>query len=139
MPLDRNELERLADDVYRDRRITRSLYCDQCGYNLRTLPRKYVCPECGNEYNARPPLMTGIFFPHDTQLPLAEVAWTLGSGTVAALLIWGAVNPVRQNRLIVGVVCALLALGFAIRGCLRLRRFVKFRTIAKRIAVHEEE
>jgi len=32
------------------RRILRLLWCPQCGYDLRTLPRRHRCPECGLEY-----------------------------------------------------------------------------------------
>ena len=61
MVLSENELDRLADEMYLDRRIAHSVYCGECGYNLRTLPYAGRCPECGGEYNARPLIMKGIF------------------------------------------------------------------------------
>ena len=63
MPLSSNDLERLSDDIYKNRRITGLVYCGTCGYCLKTLPYVYQCPECGGSYNARPLSMQGIFMP----------------------------------------------------------------------------
>ena len=138
MALDGKELESMADDILRDRRIRGSLYCGNCGYNLKTLPRKYVCPECGHPYSTRAP-MRGIFFPHDSEPPLGSVAGILGCGTVAAILITDGVATGNQGEWILGAIFAALTLGFVIRAWIRLKRFLKFREIARRIAVQEED
>ena len=33
-----HELDHMADDIYRNRRITGPIFCEKCGYNLKTLP-----------------------------------------------------------------------------------------------------
>ncbi len=72
MALNNAELERIADDMYKGRLLSHSVYCGNCGYNLRTLPYLYTCPECGNSYNARPRKMTGIFLPQEADLPFRD-------------------------------------------------------------------
>ena len=71
--LDSGELERLSAELYADRIIVTSLYCAQCGYNLRTLPYVYRCPECGSDYNARALKMDGIFFPDLGFFPFGDL------------------------------------------------------------------
>jgi hypothetical protein len=68
------------------------LHCDDCGYPLRGLPRKHVCPECGAAYD-----LTVC----EIRLSRAEHLWWQLGGAVLLLLsvivglwrgfeIWGA-------------------------------------------------
>ena len=87
MGMSRSDLERLADDTLKGRILLSSTYCERCGYNLRTLPYVYTCPECGNQYNARPLKMKGIFQPHTTRVPVGDVA--AGVFSVGGALLFG--------------------------------------------------
>lgn len=70
--LNTEELQRLAEEVLANRRISVSTYCAECGYDLRTLPYEYRCPECGNEYNARAVKMVGILVPGHSHFPFGD-------------------------------------------------------------------
>lgn len=139
MALSSYELERIADDMYKDRVIRGSVYCGHCGYNLHSLPYVYTCPECGNQYNARPLKMDGIFVLHDTYFPASDVAAVLLCAPIVYLLIAGGVNPTDYGRLILGAGVGVVALTFAVKAYHRLPRFFKARSIARRIALEEQE
>lgn len=134
-----SDLEKVADDIWKDRRITSPTYCEQCGYNLRTLPYIYNCPECGNAYNARALVLKGIFTPRHGMAPTAEtslvVIWA-GMGWV----IWF-VSPRPLEPAIVGVVVACaglcaLSLSMAVRGW---RKLILYKSVEARILREEEE
>ena len=139
MGLSSYELDRLADDMYKDRVIRGSVYCGDCGYNLRTLPYVHRCPECGNDYNARPLKLTGIFSPHDTFFPFGDTAAMLLCAVLAAWMIYKGVTPTELQWLIAGGVFAALTLAFAAQAKGRLGRLIKSRTLTRRIARAEEE
>lgn len=138
MGLGSDELERLADDIYKDRIITGWVYCGNCGYNLHSLPYAYTCPECGNEYNARPLAMKGIFAPHNTFFPTSDIAATLLCGAVTIALIISLVNRVEDWKFFVAVVFGVFTAVFALQGYRRLARYLKTRMIARHIAMEEE-
>ena len=103
MVLGSDELDRLADDIDKDRTITGSIYCGNCGYNLRTLPYAYTCPECGKGYNARPLKMEGVFLPQDTYFPASDTAATLLCAAILFVFIRGSIKPVVEyGRLLLG-------------------------------------
>ena len=139
MVLSRHELEELADDTYRDRRITGSTFCGRCGYNLRTLPYVYRCPECGNAYNARPLKMKGIFFPQAVYPPVKETLATAFFGVIAVLLLISALKPLNEGRLFMGVAFTAITGVFAGRAVHKFQHFFKFWSLYKRIAEEEEE
>jgi len=87
MSLTSDELQRLSEDIYTDRRITMSTYCGRCGHNLRTLPYVYSCPECGNSYNARPLKLEGIFTPEQVRFPFGNIFGTLITAAGAFLFV----------------------------------------------------
>ncbi len=138
MGLDSDELGRRAVDIFRDRVITGWVYCGNCGYNLHSLPYAYTCPECGNEYNARPLSMKGIFAPYNTSFPTSDVAVTLFSGAVTVALIISLVNRVEGWKVFVAVVFGVFTVVFALQGYRRLARYFKTRMIARHIAMEEE-
>lgn len=137
MALDRAELDRLADDTYKNRVITGFIYCGNCGYNLHSLPYVYTCPECGNAYNARPLSMKGIFTPHAAHLPMSEIAGTLVSLLVAGPLIWSGVTNKSPWNLGSGIAIGALAIVLAYKGYRHILRYLKCVEIARRIAAQE--
>lgn len=139
MPLGSEELERLSDEVYSFRRISASTYCSRCGYNLRTLPYVYTCPECGQAYNARPLHMKGIFLPSDHEPPGGQVVMMLFWFALALLTVICAVAaPSRWNwaMLVIGVLFLVTGVGQLMHVLRQLRRYRLARDIARRI---EEE
>ena len=139
MALSRRELDELADDTYHNRRITGSVYCGRCGYNLHTLPHIHRCPECGNPYNARPLQMKGIFFPQAVYPPVKETLATAFFGVIAFLLLTAALKPLDETRLLFGVIFAAITGAFAGRAVQQFQRFLKFRSLSKRIAEEEAD
>lgn len=137
MVLDSGELERIADDMYKDRIITGTLYCGNCGYNLHGLPYMHICPECGNRYNARPRAQRGIFSPADADFPLGDIVLTL-LGVALTVVVWGGMNPLSYGYVFLGIAFGIVTLGFAFRAGLRLSRCHKTRAIARRIAMQED-
>ncbi len=72
---------------YIESSITESLYCERCGYNLRTLPTVGICPECGGRYSTDKLPPRGILLPEDQHFPLQDAVtaalcwlWTLAWG-----------------------------------------------------------
>jgi len=140
MSLTGHDMERIADDVYKDRRLTASIYCGLCGYNLRTLPYVYTCPECGNQYNARPRNLKGIFEPQEIFFPFTEFGLAF-LGMVSAALIALAMTWPLKDFWIVSMVVALvgLAMVFAWRGIVKTKRFIHTCRVAERVRRFEEE
>lgn len=137
MPLDSGELDRLADDTYKNRNITGFIYCGRCGYNLHSLPYVYTCPECGNQYNARPLAMVGIFTPHDANLPFSELAGMILCLVVGGGLIWSGVTNPGTWQLVAGVAIGILALVLGYQAYGRLKRFFNTLRIARQIEAEE--
>ena len=139
MVLGTDELERLADDAYKDRRMAGTVYCGKCGYNLRTLFYVYRCPECGQEYNARPLVMRGIFLPQNVSAPFVEMFAVVLYGPIAFVLIDGATQPFELAKFVMGLGAAILAVVYLWLAYGRWVRVLKARTIARRIAQAERE
>ncbi len=137
MVVSHDELDRLADDIYKNRRITGWMYCGHCGYNLRTLPYVYTCPECGHEYNARPLSMRGIFLPQQATFPLRDLAALLACVLGTAVFAYGSVQPARFVHLGIASLFAGLSLWFAAHTYKRLAAFLKAVNISRRIAAEE--
>jgi len=138
LALSNSELDRYADDAYKDRRITTSVYCGNCGYNLRTLPYRYKCPECGQEYNARPRTMKGIYAPQDTDIPFGDIASAAFCGFAVFILARNAFTPIDPWRIVFAVVFVIFTVMFLSRAYDRLGELMKARRVAKRIAMDDE-
>ncbi len=115
MGLDTDDLDKAARDVWTERRISYSIYCGQCGYNLRTLRYIGRCPECGNEYNARPAVRQGVHVPGEVRFPSVElvcVLFFLGSALAFGTLGIRPLVPWMVTfgflSLVVGVISACL-------------------------------
>ncbi len=139
MTLNSQELERLEDELWAGERIFHSLYCGECGYNLRTLPYTGLCPECGGRYNARPLKMDGIFLPQNMELPVLDVLM-LAVGLVFSILFSrDSINPYKSGQMFMGIVVLVLSLVFAHRGWSKFARFLKLRSILKQIEAAEDD
>ena len=139
MTLGTAELERLADDAYRDRRISGSIYCAACGFNLRTLPYLHRCPECGQEYNARPLKMTGIFLPQEAQFPARDAFGGLFWSVVCGVTLFQAYATSNSNTLVLSLAAAIMAAADLFIAHRRFNVWLKAIKIARRIAAEEGE
>lgn len=139
MALSEKERDRIADEIYRDHIIVASVYCGRCGYDLRSLPYIHTCPECGQEYNARPLVMKGIFMPHMAEVPIREVLLLIVCGTGAALLLGSGFNPVDIWRLLFGLILAGGCAMEAGNAYLKVVACWKSRVIQRRIERRERE
>ena len=134
-----DEMERFADQILADRRISHSVYCGRCGYNLRMATYAGRCPECGNEYNARPTIMKGIFWPYDVQFPMSDILTASMCLLFGGWMIRGGVNPVNDWVLLGGGFLSAMGL-FYLRGAYRkMKRYIQYRRVAKYIRQEEEE
>ncbi len=139
MGLSTDDMDRLADDMYKDRRITGTVYCGTCGYNLHSLPFSYRCPECGNRYNARPLKMTGIFTPQEMSFPMGDIAAMLFGAPFAVWLIYNGVKLQEKGRLFIGLVFGIGTLILAVRVYSAIAALLRTRAVARRIAMEEDE
>lgn len=139
MGLTSHDLERFADDMYKDRRINATVYCGRCGYNLRTLPYVYTCPECGNGYNARPLVMQGIFAPQEINFPFRDYGMVLLGGLSTLVLAWGLKWPLDLGQSIMVLILGGLTLIFAWFSIVRTKRFIVSSRVAQRIRRAEED
>jgi len=114
------------------------MYCSSCGYSLRNLPHIHQCPECGQEYNARPLVMKGIFVPSMADPPILESIMAPVFAAGAVLLIVGGVQTRDIWRLVIG---AALTAGCYVELAQGWAKFKKFRVairIQRRIEREEE-
>jgi predicted RNA-binding Zn-ribbon protein involved in translation (DUF1610 family) len=135
VPLSSRELDALAEDIYRDRRISAPTYCDACGYNLKTLPYVYTCPECGQSYNARPMVMKGIFVAYEAVFPFLDCVATAICALAATWLSWKGLPAKDVPSLTLAAVLVLLTLALLNRCINRFHRF----NVARRITAGIEE
>lgn len=149
--MDSAELDRLAEDVYLNRRLNVPTYCGTCGYNLQTLPYVYTCPECGNGYNARPLHMVNIFLPDQCEFPAGDlfsgvictvigVYFAIVSHVFPAILLAIKGNPsgnvVRWGHLAVAL-CLLPGVFFLVKAWRGIARFIRGRLIVSRVRAEE--
>lgn len=133
-----SDLERIADDTWKDRRITSPTFCSKCGYNLRTLPYVHTCPECGGPYNARPLVMKGIFLPQDGLAPVTETWNVLVWAAIAAAIYRLSTKPIEPAVWVVIGVCAGLGLISLRMAYVRWRVLVRHKIVEARILREEE-
>ena len=133
MGLSTDDLDKLSRDVFSERRIGYSIYCSQCGYNLRSLPYIGRCTECGSEYNARPAVRKGVYISTEVRFPTVElvcVVFFLGSGVLLAIGGHRQVVPAMLTFgflfLVTGVISAYLFYH-------RLGQYLHFRWVARHI------
>ncbi len=108
--LSHDDLDRLVEQSG-DGVIKRSMYCARCGYNLRSLPYRYNCPECGNSYRARAIRRKGIFLEDESYFPTSEcfyalVSGLLGGGLFAVCISQWSVLGLRVRFVVPGLLLA---------------------------------
>ena len=138
MGLTPGELQRLAEDILADRAISANLYCANCGYNLRTLPYRGRCPECGSVYNARKLWMDGVFTAGMLEFPTGDVfraIVALGAGLLFTVsgLRWAA-----SWQLMFGLAFLLIGGFYVPSAWRRTIRYFHFRGIDRRIRANEQ-
>ena len=139
MPMSLEELDRLADEQYTNRRIPASTFCGKCGYNLRGLPYVYHCPECGSDYNASPRRMSGIYQPSAAEFPFGDLAAALLCAAMGGSLVARSVSPPAWGSLSFGVMLCLMCVTFGVKAIVRLLRYSRGRGVARRIVEAELE
>ena len=122
-----------------DRGISHALYCGQCGYLLRGLPYTGVCPECGNEYDADPLRMQGIFLPTYPRFPLAYTLGLLLNGVLSVWLVAGAFNPFKSGAFYAGLLFTGLSCVFGVQLGRCLREHFRHVDLVRRIHRQERE
>ncbi len=137
MALSEKELDLLAAEDFKGRRITNTLYCNKCGYNLKTLPYKYLCPECGNSYDVHPSRMTGIYRYEHCHLPLFDMLSTLFFLVACLCFIPFAINPIQPVMLIFTVFLDVMMILYAFRTYRKFILYLRSRSIARHIASEE--
>jgi len=133
MPIDPQELDRMANLADAERTIQQSLYCGRCGYNLRFSLYVGRCNECGNPYNARPLSTKGIFLPHELHFPGWDLIATLACTGFGAAVIWGGLSPVNDWLLIFGVGLLALGISYGRSAMGGMKRYLTFRRVRRRI------
>jgi len=133
------DAERLAESADKDRSILHSLYCANCGFNLRF--RKYVdrCPECNSPYNARPTVMKGIFRPDDAVFPVRDIPLILVALGLGLWILVRAFKPVNDWLIILGGGLTLVGLRYSWVKVGEIRRFYRYWRIRQRIKLEEGE
>lgn len=139
MVLNEKHLDLIAAEDQLGRRITNTLYCSECGYNLKTLPYKYQCPECGNSYDVHPKNMTGIYLYEMDRFPFFDVFSTVFLFVGCLITMPYAFNPFNITFLMITLVLDVMAILFAIRSYHRIKRFMRSRSIARHINKQEED
>ena len=122
-----------------ERTLSRSVFCDRCGYNLRRLPYVGRCPECGNAYNARPLRLKGIYHAFDRKFPLLDIFVAIACVATGVVMIVRSLNPVSRWGLIGGSAFVLLGLAFAATAYGDATRYLRFRGIMRRAEIEEED
>ena len=140
MPLSERDREELAEDIIRDRRIGISTYCGNCGYNLKTLPRSYHCPECGSEYRARMPQMKGIYLENVNSLPFLEVIATVVFALMSGVLVVGAWRESNSvGYWVTAMIFTAVTIIFAVAAYIRTNRFLRTARLAREIERQQED
>jgi len=138
MSIGSRDVERIAESADADRKILHSLYCANCGFNLRY--RKFVdrCPECNSPYNARPTVLMGIFRPDDAVFPGRDIPLILIALGLGAWILAGAFRPVNDWLILIGGGLAAVGLRYSWMKFGEIRRFYRCWCVRQRIKREEE-
>ncbi len=135
-PHDDDQEERL---LHQERFIHHPQYCGTCGYNLVKLLMVGKCPECGNEYNARPLEMKNIFLPDHMDLPWQDIAAAGLCLLTGILFIGNSLNPYASGGVFIGIVMILIGVPFVLKTVNKLRIVFRLHGIYRRILKEQEE
>ncbi len=133
MAIDHDGLRYLLEETEGENVITSTVFCDQCGYQLRMLPYIGRCPECGNPYNARGLKIEGIFVPHTAAFPASDIAAGLASAALVIWLVAGLIKRFDLWTLLFAAVFGYMAVVFLKQAWARLKRFIRGQKLADEI------
>ncbi|MFH0980076.1 MAG: hypothetical protein V2A79_00870 [Planctomycetota bacterium] len=133
MGLSSNDIEKLSKDIFTERRLGHSVFCGNCGYNLRTLPYIGRCPECGNEYNARPAVRKGIYVSTEVWFPGVELLCTVFFLGWAGVWLSTGFKPVVPWQVTFGSVFLIVGGISAYLFYRRLGRYLHFLWVARHL------
>ena len=126
-------------ELVQDAGIIRSTFCGKCGYNLRTRPTIGRCPECGNDYDARPQGMQGIFLPQDIRWPWGALGLFLLSSALATPLLTVPSWIGKTWVTVVGLLLAAFAVLFLSSAIRQGRRMLSYRKLLKSVDCQEAD
>ncbi len=129
----------LPEGLDPDRTLIHSVYCGNCGFNLRYATYVGRCNECGHPYNARPLTMKGIFTPAALLFPTADVLLALLCSVICFSTLRSALRPVNAWAIFLAVVAGLIAALYSILAVRGLLRFLRALGIMRRIRKEEGE
>ena len=121
-----------------DRTLIHSVYCANCGFNLRYATYVGRCNECGESYNARALFMKGIFIPAAVRFPMGDILVTLLCCVISFSIFRGALRPANPWAIFLAVMVGLIAGTYAFLAVRRLSRFLRAARILRRIRAEEE-
>lgn len=138
MALSEKDLDMMAAEDSKGRRITNTLYCSECGYNLKTLPYKYQCPECGNAYDVHPSRMTGIYRYEHGHLPVFDMLAILFFLIACLCTMPFAFDTFHPIVLLLTVFFDVMMILYGFRAYHKFILFLRSRAIARHIASEEK-
>ena len=123
---------KIGQELISERGIDRDLFCECCGYNLRTLRLIGRCPECGGEYDTRPMNVRGILSVKDLTVPGDLIGALIVSGSLAYLILSVAVRYTILWAHLLGFPFALLFCFLFVAVFRRMLRMVRHRALLRR-------
>jgi hypothetical protein len=122
---------KIEQDILYDRGMQYDVYCGKCAYNLRTRPRLGVCPECGNEYDARPLHMEGILLPKNISLPVRQFIGMLFCVSVTLLALYSGLVEGVTWAYVPAVAFFALAIMYAYNSVVRSVSYFRHRALMR--------
>lgn len=141
MPLTPDELEHMADEGEGRAgvRIKHTVHCGVCGYNLKSLPVTYTCPECGNSYSARPLKMFGVFQPGNETFPGGRIATVVLCGIIGAVLFGAGIKGKHALHLGFGGLFLVITAVLVVITIGEIQSFLRAKSIRNRIEEEKRE
>jgi hypothetical protein len=121
-------MSKIGEELFRQRGIDRDMFCAKCGYNLRTRPRIGRCPECGNDYDARPLGTYGILQAESVTFPFDLCLATGVCGIIAACCLVHALLEQKWWSYLIEVTFIVIFVGLFRATRRRIGEFIRHRS-----------